>query len=133
MKKSLLILVAVFCVGQLAFAGQPKLVKAWVEPEEAAIGDSVKLYVEFTGSAKDIKEVYLTVREYPYDYPRIDLQPMGTKKNLWFKEGEIPYDAYSETYHLDINAFTKKGKEIVTKGFEENSTGKAGTIVLKAK
>ena len=47
------------------FAAQPKLVKAWVEPEEAAFGDSINLYVGFSGSAKDLKEVYLTVREYP--------------------------------------------------------------------
>ncbi|MBN2091814.1 hypothetical protein JW964_19520 [candidate division KSB1 bacterium] len=119
---------------QLIFAEQPKLKEAAVKPNEAAIGDTIKVTVEFTGVRKDIREVYLTVREYQYDYPRIPLAADTTcKKNIWAMKGPIPNEAPPELFHLDITAIDKEGKEIVTKGFEQSYTGKAGTIELKVK
>lgn len=115
----------------ISFAAQPELKEAKIDPAVATVGDSVTVSVEFTGTSKDLKEVYLTVREEPYEYPRIPLK--NTEKNIWSMSQEIPYDAYSGTFHLDINAIDKNGKEIVTKGFEKSTTGKAGTIELKIK
>ncbi len=81
-----------------------------------------------------MKEVYLTVREYPYDFPMIKLLPKeNSDMNLWADDLVIPYDAYPGEYHLDINAFTNSGEEIVTEGFEDNSTGQTGTIIVKVK
>ena len=131
MKKAILILVVLFTMASLATAGQPKLVEAKITPEKAAIGDKVKLTVEFTGKKTDLKQVYLTVREYPYDGPTIVLKPTEGKKNIWIAEESVPYDAPAETFNLDINAIDKKGKEIVTEGFEDNHTGKAGSVKLQ--
>ena len=80
MKKALSFLVALFVMTQLSFAAQPKFVKSWTEPEEVGSGKTVTATVEFTGSQKDLKEVYLTVREYPYDYHNIYLKPIEGKK-----------------------------------------------------
>lgn len=135
MKKVIIfVLLMLFVLVHLSFAGQPKLKKAVIKPTEASIGDTIKVVVEFTGVHKDIREVYLTVREYQYDYPRIPLMADTTcKKNIWAMKGPIPNEAPPELFHLDITAIDKEGKEIVTKGFEQSYTGKAGTIELKVK
>ncbi|MCI0515781.1 hypothetical protein L0128_21415 [candidate division KSB1 bacterium] len=135
MKKAVILALLMLAVlVQLSFAEQPKLKEAAVKPTEAAIGDTIKVTVEFTDVRKDIREVYLTVREYQYDYPRIPLAADTTcKKNIWAMKGPIPNEAPPELFHLDISAIDKEGKEIVTKGFEQSYTGKAGTIELKVK
>ncbi len=132
MKKTAVVaLVALFTLASLATAAQPKLVEAKIAPEKAAVGDKVSITVEFSGKAKDLKQVYLTVREYPYDGPTIVLKPVEGKKNVWSAEETVPYDAPAETFNLDITAVDKEGKEIVTKGFENNYTGKAGSVKLQ--
>ena len=131
MKKIVLTLTALFLIASLAMAGQPKLVKATITPAKAAIGDSVKVQVEFTGKQSALKQVYLVVRGYEYDTDAIVLKPAAdTKKNIWIADQIIPYEAPAEVFHLDVNAIDKKGKEVVTKGFENSSTGKAGTVEL---
>jgi len=131
MKRILFSLTALLLITGMAMAKQPKLVKATITPNKAAIGEKVTVEVEFTGKASDLKQVYLVVRGYEYDTDAIVLQPLeGSKKNVWVADQVIPYEAPAETFNLDINAIDKKGKEIVTKGFENNSTGKAGTIEL---
>ncbi len=131
MKKTILTFVALFLITGMAMAKQPKLVKATITPSKASIGDSVQVKVEFTGKKSDLKQVYLVVRGYEYDTDAIILQPdENSKKNIWVAEQVIPYEAPAEVFNLDINAIDKKGKEIVTKGFENNSTGKAGTVEL---
>lgn len=131
MKKTALILVVLFTLVSLATAAQPKLVEAKITPDKASVGDKVTVTVEFTGKAKDLKQVYLTVREYPYDGPTIVLKPVEGKKNIWTAEETVPYDAPAETYNLDITAVDKKGDEIVTEGFENNYTGKTGSVQLE--
>jgi hypothetical protein len=118
----------------IACSGQPKLMQATVEPEIASPGESITLQVQFSGTYTDMKNVYLTVREYPYDYPMIELSPdMSETGNRWKKEVTVPYDANNGEFHLDINAFVRSGEEIISDGFENNSTGKTGTIILKIK
>ena len=134
MKKLFALVLVLFLMGSLAYAGQPKLKEAKIEPSVASTGDSVKITVEFTGKKKDIKSVTLLVREYPYEGPRIELQPdPESKKNVWVATGVVPWDAPAETFHLDISAIDKNGKEIVTKGFENITTGRTGTIIFKVK
>ena len=130
-KVALVALVALFTISGLAMAAQPKLVDAKITPEKASVGDKVTVTVEFSGKAKDLKQVYLTVREYPYDGPTIVLKPVEGKKNVWTAEETVPYEAPAETFNLDITAVDKKGKEIVTEGFEDNYTGKAGSVKLQ--
>ncbi len=133
-KVVMLALLMLFILVQSSLAEQPKLKEAVIKPNTAAIGDTVNIKVEFSGVHKDIREVFLTVREYQYDYPRIPLVADTTsKKNIWVMKGPIPEEAPSELFHLDITAIDKEGKEIVTKGFEQSYTGKAGTIELKVK
>lgn len=110
-------------------AKQPTLKVAKIEPEVAAPGDTIKITVEFSGAVKDIKEVSFIVREYPYDYPRQYLKSVTEgKKNIWMLLGPVPWEAPYETFHLDITAKDKDGKEIVTKGLEQQSTGRTATI-----
>jgi len=131
MKKAVLTLFALFLITGMAMAKQPKLVKATITPAKAAIGDSVKVQVEFTGKQSALKQVYLVVRGYEYDTDAIVLKPAAdTKKNIWIADQIIPYEAPAEVFHLDVNAIDKKGNEVVTKGFENSSTGKAGTVEL---
>ena len=134
MREVLLIsLMASLCV-LVSCASQPQLVETMIEPEFAAPGDSIYLSIQFTGKPSDIKKVYLTVREYPYDFPMIKLLPKEKSDlNLWADGLLIPYEADPGEYHLDINAFLDSGEEIITEGFENNSTGKTGTIILNVK
>ena len=134
MKKLIIIAVLIMCIPLVVSAKQPKLKSATIEPKIAATGDTVKIAVEFTGKVKDIKELSFIVREYPYDYPRTYLTPVKkSKKNIWLVQGPVPWDAYAQTYHLDLKAIDKKGKEIITKGFEKQTTGRTGTIEFKVK
>jgi hypothetical protein len=115
----------------LALAEQPKVVQTTISPQKASVGNSVKVTVEFTGKPSDIQKVYLVVRGYEYDTDPYPLKPAAkTDKNIWSVKEPVPYNAPAETYHLDINAMDKNGDEIVTKGFETNSSGKAGSVKL---
>ena len=134
MKKLFFIAVLIMFIPLVVSAKQPKLKSATIEPKVAATGDTVTITVEFTGKAKSIKEVSFIVREYPYDYPRTWLtHDKKEKKNIWKLVGPIPWDAYAQSYHLDIRALDKKGKEIVTKGLEKQSTGRTASIEFKVK
>ena len=134
MKKLILVAVLIMCIPLVLSAKQPKLKSATIEPKIAATGDTVAVVVEFTGKAKDIKEVSFIVREYPYDYPRTYFtHDKKEKKNIWQLVGPVPWDAYAQSYHLDVRALDKKGKEIVTKGLEKQSTGRTATIEFKVK
>ena len=134
MKTALFITILLSLSLLMSCGSQPQLVKATVEPELVSPGDQVNFQVKFTGKKEDMKQVYLTVREYPYDFPMIPLDPdNSSSENVWKSTGDVPYEAYPGEYHLDINAFLKDGKEVVTQGFEDNTTGKAGSILVKVK
>ena len=129
--KQTLVLLCLFIMTQVVLAGQPKLVSASATPETAAPGDTVSFVIEFKGETKDIESVVLTVREYPYDGPRVPLEPKDKEsKSVWVAQGPVPYDAPLETYHLEIAAKTSDGKEIIGKEHKDNTWGKTGVIVL---
>jgi len=118
----------------VVFSEQPTLKSAEVVPAIASRGDTVKIVVEFTGNPKDLKAVSFVVREYQEDYPKVFLRPVEKDSaNVWAAIGPIPYDAPLETYHLDIQAVDSTGQEIVTKGFENQPTGRTGTMQLQIK
>jgi len=134
MNRTILMILSVLLFAGLAFAGQPSVKEATIAPKELSVGDSVTMVVEFTGKKSDIKEVFGYAREYPYDSPRITLMPAETgKKNTWHLSTTIPWDAPSETYHLDFTAIDKDGKEIVSKDMPETAIGKTFTLVLTVK
>ncbi len=132
MKNLLLITLALLVATSFVFAGQPTVVEATIDPATASAGDSVKISVEFTGKKADVKKVFLTVREYPDEAPTFYLKACEkSDKNVWGSAQRVPWDAPAEKFHLDVTAIDKDGKEIVTKGYENNYTGKAGSVTLK--
>ncbi len=135
MKKILVVLFLSLLISVTAFAKQPELKEATMVPQAAAPGDSVTVTVEFTGKHKDIHKVFLTVREHPYDAPQFSLLPDKSqkKKNIWMLKTIVPWDAPSECVNLDITAIDKKGKEIISKGLESQTTGKAGSVTFEIK
>ena len=134
MKIRLLTILFVSMTIGAGWAAQPTLKDATVEPAVAAPGDAMKIQIEFKGDTKKVKSVTLMVREYPYEGPTMDLKPVDDKKrNLWVLESNVPWDAPSESFHLDIGAVDYDSKPIITEGFEDNWTGKTGTIEFEVK
>ncbi|MBN1998738.1 hypothetical protein JW935_14360 [candidate division KSB1 bacterium] len=129
MKKIIPVAFVLLFLKHLCFAGDIVLKEAKIEPSVISTGDTVRVSILFSGTVNDLKEVYLTVREYTEEYPWIPLEPDTTSaENFWSETGIIPDDASGLSFHLDINAVDKDGEEIVTQGFEDSATGKAGTI-----
>ena len=134
MKAKLALLLAGVLVASLAFAEKPSVKEARITPTEAAVGDSISIMAVFTGEKSDIREIYGYAREYPYDSPRISLQPAeAASNNLWHLETTIPWDAPSETFHLDFTAIDKDGKEIVSEDMADTAIGKTFTLLLTVK
>jgi hypothetical protein len=134
MRRLLMLIMSAGLITALAIAAQPELKEVKIVPAEAAAGDSVELVMEFTGKKADIKEIYGYVREYPYDGPRITLLPDAkSKTNLWRHKSMIPWDAPSETMHLDFTVVDKDSNEIVTEGLDETAVGKTATVILTIK
>ncbi len=118
----------------LGVAKQPKLIKATIEPAVASVGDTVKVTVEFSGKASDIREVSFLPREYAYEVsPYYMTKAEKTKKNVWVLIGPIPYEAEPGIYHLEISAYDKNGKEIITPKYKDQEFGRTGLIKLEIK
>jgi hypothetical protein len=113
-------------------AAQPTVKSYKIEPTVASPGDSVRVQIEFSGIADSVKSVRVIVREYPDDAPRFELKPLNAQ-NTWGFATLVPWDAPIQYFHLDIKAVAKNGAEIVSPGFENNYTGKAGTIEFQVK
>jgi len=126
-------LMVVMLVAPTAFA-KVKLVKAVIEPAAAAAGEQVTVTVEFSGKAKNVKQVMLIPREYAYDIDQpYYLQQDASGKNIWMLQGPIPYEAPAGSVHLEVKAVDKDGKEIVLKKFKDQEFGKAGLIDFEIK
>jgi hypothetical protein len=116
----------------VAGAAQPLLLSTNVQPAVAAPGDTVRMQIEFSGKAEEIQDVIVTVREYPNDAPKFQLKPSSKAgKNIWQHKTIVPWDAPTQDFHLDICATDKNGKEIVSKGCEDNYNGRTGTITFR--
>ncbi len=135
MTRGLMCVIVLFLLASMGIAGQTELVQASIEPDEAAIGDTVTVKAVFTGEQEDISKVTLYVREYRWDAPEYSLYPDTTaEKNVWILQGPIPNDApVGETLNLDFTAIDKEGKEIVNEEMPENAVGETGTMKITIK
>lgn len=134
MKKVIFMVFLILVAFNFMYAGQPKLKEAKIEPQSVTSGEKAKISVAFTGSKKDIKEVYFVVREYVDEAPLYSLAPDATSKdNLWILEETVPYDAPVGEMHLDITAVDKDGKKIVTKGLDKEALGTTASLKLDVK
>jgi len=116
----------------LGCAGQIAVKQTIAEPSEVAPGEDIKIHVVLKGSKDKTGNVVVTVREYPEILISLnDNGDNGDEKagdNIWSFKFPIPWDAPAGIYHLDISVQDKDGNEIITKGFEQQSTGRSGTI-----
>lgn len=132
MKKSavLTVLLLMFTLS-LAFA-KVELKSAQIKPTSAAPGDTVCVRVEFTGEPDAVKSVVIMVREYPYDAPKFRLKKTADQ-SVWTLKTVVPWDSPVQSFHLDIGAIDKNDIEVITSGFENNETGKAGSLTFEVK
>jgi hypothetical protein len=113
-------------------AAQTELKSAQIQPAVAAPGDSVSVQVDFSGAPESVKSVTILVREYPSDAPRFQLK-QEKEKSLWTLKTRVPWDAPVQRYHLDIGAIDSNDNEIITSGYENNETGKTGSLLFEVK
>ncbi|HKJ68837.1 MAG TPA: hypothetical protein VKA68_12835 [bacterium] len=129
----LAILVSVFLM--TCAAGKLSVDNAYAEPQPVSPGNELSLYVVLNGPSQNVDRVETTVREYT-DF-RGQLQNNGegadkaTGDNIWSSSFEIPWDAPSGTYHIDVSVYDKDGNELVTEELANQWTGKSATIEVK--
>jgi len=121
----------------LGCAGQIVVKQTIAEPSQLSPGDDVKYSVVLNGSPDKVAEIKVTVREHPeLVFDLYNNGEEGDEKagdNIWTYQSQIPWEAPANTYHLDLCVRDAEGKEIITKGFEHQSTGRSGTIVVTVK
>lgn len=81
-------------------------VRAWVEPSEGKVGDSVTLRVQFARMEGQIKFVYAKTDQ---GYRQLSKE----KKNQYSLSIQIPFSASSGTYSINIFAENEKKEKIV--------------------
>jgi len=130
---SILIILAVI----LSCASQLAVKEIWVEPKEVEPGDNAKVFVVLKGATAKVSKIIATVRESTDMYfPLNDDGKDGDKKagdNIWSYEVVVPWEAYAGTYHVDFSVYDKEGNELVTKGLEQQRTGRSGTVEVFVK
>lgn len=130
---SLLIMITliVSCAGQLAVE------KIWLEPTEVAPGDPAKIFVVLKGSTDKVSKIIATVREAPDMFFSLnDSGRDGDEKagdNIWSYQVVVPWGAGAGTYHLDFSVYDKEGNELVTKGMEQQRTGRSASVEVIVK
>ncbi len=119
------------CVGQLAVK------EIWMEPKKVEPGDNAKVFVLLKGSVDKVSKIIATVREVPDMYFSLnDSGKDGDEKvgdNIWSYEVVVPWEADARTYHLDFSVYDKEGNELITKGMEQQRTGRSGTVEVIVK
>ena len=137
MKKTVFGLFCFIIVFVLGCAARFSIEETKVEPSQVAPGEDAKIFVVFKGPKDKVANVTATVREYPeMVIPLNDKGENGDIKagdNIWTFKMTIPWEAPADIYHLDISVYDQSGNEIITKGFEQQSTGRSGTIELTIK
>jgi len=108
-----------------------------IKPSTVDPGDNTLIIVELKGSITKVANVTATVREYPeLTIPLNDNGESGDKKagdNTWTFEMPVPWEAPAGTYHFDISVYDVSGNEVITKGFEQQTTGRSGSMELTIK
>ena len=137
MRKAYLVLFILSIAILIGCAGQLAVKQMMAEPSEVSVGSEVKIMVTFTGQKNAISTVIGTVRENPEMF--FSLNDDGEDgdetagDDTWSYTAPVPWDAQPYTYHLDIRARDLDGNEIISEGFEQQSTGRSGTIEITVK
>lgn len=132
MNKTYISLVLSVMILILNCAGQLGVKEIWVEPKEAEPGGNAKIFVILKGSTDKVSKIIATVREAPDMYFSLnDEGKDGDEKagdKIWSYEVVVPWEAYAGTFHIDFSVYDKEGNELVTKGLEQQRTGRSGTV-----
>ncbi|MBN2028931.1 hypothetical protein JW824_01690 [bacterium] len=114
------------CASQLAVR------QMMVDPPTVNVGSQAKIMVVFTGPKNAVSTVIATVRENPEMYFALNDEGQDGDEeagdNVWTYTVSVPWDAPADTYHLDIRARDQEGNEIITGGYEQQETGRSGTV-----
>lgn len=129
-----IVMMLIFIVG---CASQLAVKEIWVEPKESAPGDNAKIFVVLKGSIDKVSKIIATVREAPDMYFALnDDGKDGDEKardKIWSYEVVVPWEAYAGTFHVDFSVYDKEGNELITKGLEQQRTGRSGTVEVIVK
>ncbi|MCF8336093.1 MAG: hypothetical protein K9H65_05790 [Bacteroidales bacterium] len=136
MKKLVTLLVASFILSlfMAGCAGKLYVEKMNVDPSPVSPGDEVVSYVILNKSSDKVETVKGKVREYPqmtvtYNNDGTD----GDEKagdNIWSKKMNIPYNAPSQTFHLDITVLDEEGNIIAQEEAKGEDLERSGSISL---
>ncbi len=130
---SLTIFVSIFLVN--CAGGKLSVENAYAEPQPVGPGNDLSLYVVVNGPAENVDRVETTVREYTEFRGQLQNNGEGADKvagdNIWSSSFEVPWDAPSGTYHIDVSVYDKQGNELVTEELANQWTGKSATIEVK--
>lgn len=124
----------IFSILLVSCAAKLKVIESKAIPNVVAAGDEVKFMVKVGGPADKIGSVTGTVREYPdFELELNDSGMEGDEKagdGIWTYQVNIPMNAGSGKYHLEIEVKNKSGETLVSKEFEGQSFGKSGVIEI---
>ena len=137
MKNSVLYLFFILSIIVLGCSSGIVIQQTIAKPSLVEPGDDTVMLVVLKGSIQKVANVSATLREYSeYTLSLSDNGENGDQKagdNTWTYKFTIPYEAPANTYHWDISVFDITGNEIVTEGFENQTTGRSGSIELTIK
>ena len=137
MKKAYLILFILSTVIMIECAGQLAIRQMMVEPPEVTEGSEATILVVFTGQKNTVSSVVARLREDPeIVFSLNDNGESGDKMagdNIWTYSVTVPLNTLANTYHFDISARDLEGNEIITEGYEQQITGRSGTVEITVK
>ena len=137
MKKLLTLSLATFMISFFiaGCAGKLFVEEMKMNPSPVSPGDEAVSYVTLNKYSDQVETVKATLREYPqYSVEFSNDGTEGDEKandNIWSKKMNIPYNAPSETFHLDIVVLDKEGNVIATKDAKGEDLEESGTIDVK--
>lgn len=130
---------AILIIFALTFdcAGQLAIKQITAESTQLERGEETKIYVVFNGPNDKVASVEATVREAPEVYYILNNDGKnGDEKegdNIWTCTAQVPWEADSGTYHLDISALDADGNEILLESSEKQNEPRRGTIEVTVK
>ncbi|MBS3770215.1 MAG: hypothetical protein V5A59_01890 [Bacteroidales bacterium] len=137
MKKLLSLLLVTFMLSffMVGCAGKIFVQSMNINPSNPSPGDEVVARVTLNKFSEKVETVKGKVREYPqYSFTFNNNGEDGDEKagdNIWSRKMDIPYNAPSQTFHLDITVLDKEGNIIATENAEDENREESGTIDLK--
>ncbi len=137
MKKFLTISLATFLFAffMAGCAGKLFVEEMSMNPSPVSPGDEAVSYVRLNKFSDEVETVKATLREYPqYSVKFSNDGTDGDEKandNIWSKKVNIPYNAPSQTFHLDIVVLDKEGNVIATRDAKGEDLEESGTIDVK--